>query len=46
MLTQLSDAPGVTLGVATTQFSGISYISPVHVDAADLLFTAGLSVMI
>jgi hypothetical protein len=43
MLTHLSDAPGVTSGVATTQFSGISYISPAHVDAADLLFTAGLT---
>jgi hypothetical protein len=43
ILTHLSDAPGVTSGVATTQFSGISYISPAHVDSGDLLFTAGLT---
>ena len=43
VLTRLSNAPGVTSGLVTTQFSGISYISPVHIDSGDLLFTAGLT---
>lgn len=43
LLTVRSKAPGITLGVASTQFSGTSYLAPAHVDKGDLMFTAGFT---